>query len=111
MRFVAAIVCSLLLLRGQFAVASATCAGTAKRAGNSCHCGGKMSCCAAKPVQSPVPANNSRASFQNQIVSPVPTVVVSIFTPAGIPAIYPTVSPAETAGAAPIFARHCARLI
>lgn len=112
MRFAVAIVCSLLLVWGQFAVASAMCDSTAKLAGNCCHCGGKMNCCSAKPASSqPVPANNARAGFQNQIVSPIPAAMVWVLAAAGTTSISPTVSPSLNAGAVPIFERNCARLI
>lgn len=102
-----AIVCSLLLVLGQ-AMAVAVPAASAGAAVKDCGCGGKMSCCrhAAQPPVATVPV-----SSQNQIVSPVPAVMVWVLTNTGTSQISPTVSPSLSAGAAPIFARDCARLI
>ncbi len=112
MKFTLTILCSLLFLGGQMAgiAAPAACAG---RPAQHCGCGGKMPCCAARPAslpQTPVTATMPAGS-QSQILSFVPAVVVWVLAPAGDSSSAPVVSPVLTAGAAPLFARHCAWLI
>ena len=102
-----AIVCSLLLVLGQ-AMAVAVPVASAGAAVKDCGCGGKMSCCrhASQPPVATVPV-----SSQNQIVSSVPAVMVWVLASTKTSQISPTVSPSLSVGAAPIFARDCARLI
>ena len=102
-----AIVCSLLLVLGQ-AMAVAGPVASAGAAVKDCGCGGKMSCCrhASQPPVATVPV-----SSQNQIVSSVPAVMVWVLASTKTSQISPTVSPSLSVGAAPIFARDCARLI
>jgi hypothetical protein len=102
-----AIVCSLLLVLGQAMAQSVPVASTGA-AVKDCGCGGKMSCCrhASQPPVATVPV-----SSQNQIVSSVPAVMVWVLASTKTSQISPTVSPSLSVGAAPIFARDCARLI
>lgn len=102
-----AIVCSLLLVLGQ-ALALAVPAASTGAAVKDCGCGGKMSCC--RHIPQPLAATAPAVS-QNQIVSPAPALAVWVLATAGTASISPTVSPSLSAGAAPIFARDCARLI
>jgi len=113
MKCLLAILCSLLLLGGQFAGASASCVSTAIPVAQGCHCGGSMSCCAPKPVQypQPLPANSARTGVDNQILSPVPLVAVLFWSAAGPTVVSSSFSPAVNAVAAPVFARNCVRLI
>jgi len=78
-----------------------------------CHCGGKMSCCAAQPPSSsqPAPAVPSNSSVQNQLSLLAPAMLVWILpeTPAGsISSV--CVSPFPATGV-PLYARHCIRLV
>jgi len=102
-----AIVCSLLLVLGQAMAVSVPVASTGS-AVKDCGCGGKMSCCRHAPQP---PVATAPASSQNQILSPVPAVLISILAKTGTAQIFPAVSPSLSAEAAPIFARNCARLI
>src|ERR1700686_1697728 len=113
MRFLLAIVCSLLLVGGQFAGASASCVSVANPVAQGCHCGGRMSCCAAKPVPSPqpLPANSARTGAGNQILSPIPLVAVLFWSAAGPTVVFSSFSPPLSAVAAPVFVRNCLRLI
>ena len=109
MNFVLTIVCSLLLVLGQAAAWSApvNCAGAA---GKNCGCGGQMACCqTAKSPASQPPAATTTTGSQNQIVSPVPAMLVLVPTAAGTTSIFPTVSLSLTAAVPPLFARHCVR--
>jgi len=104
------ILCSLMLLWAQLAVAAVPAAGAiAGQPMKHCCCGGKMSCCHASAPQ-PLAATPQLGS-QNQIVSPVPAVVVWVLAAAETSSISPIVASALTAGDAPLFARHCAWLI
>ena len=111
MRFLLAIVCSLLFVGGQFASISS--ASVVKPSVPCCQCGGQMPCCAAKPVQTPqpLPANSPRTGAENQLLSPLPLVTVSFWSAAGPSIFPPSVSPSLNAAAAPVFARLCVRLI
>jgi len=102
-----AIICSLFLVLGQ-AIALPVPAASAGAAVKECGCGGKMSCC--RPASQP-PVAAAPAGAQNQILSPAPALVAWVLAPAGTAQIFPAVSPFLSAGAAPIFARDCARLI
>ena len=108
MRLAVAIVCSLLLILGS-AVASPVMACGSVAA--DCGCGGKMACCKSAQVPQAPPAATTQLGSQNQMVSPVPAVVVWSMATAGTFSISPTVSSSLTAGVAPIFARNCSRLI
>ena len=113
MKFLLAIVCSLLLVGGQFAAASGSCVSVAKPVAQACHCGGSMSCCAAKPVQcpQPLPVNSVQTGAGNQILSPIPLLAVLFWSAAGPTVVSSSFSPALNAVAAPVFARNCVRLI
>jgi hypothetical protein len=101
--------CSLLLILGQGASASMPVVGIGQ-VKKDCGCGGRMSCCRQASVPQPLTAT-APASSQNQILSPVPAAVIWVLASAGTASISPTVSPSLSTGAAPIFARDCARLI
>jgi hypothetical protein len=104
------ILCGLSLLLGQMFPAAASSCATAVKTG--CGCGGKMVCCAAKSAPaSPAPAPTQRAGPETQIVSLVPATVVWVLAAAGTASIYPANDFAAPLPAAPIFARHCTRLI
>jgi hypothetical protein len=113
MKTVFAIICSIVLVAAQMLMAqpSANCSPQPVRA--CCHhCDGKMACCAAQPVSNSksVPANSARPGAQNDF---------SLLFPASLTAVMPVAeaspqfSPASplTAAGAPLYARHCARLI
>ena len=104
MKFALTIVCSLLLLLGQ--VMAAPVANAAD-----CGCGGKMACCKQAQVPPAPPAATAQLGSQNQMVSPVPVLVIWVLAPAGTLSISPTVASSLTAAAAPLFARNCVRLI
>jgi len=100
------ILCSLLLMLGQAAVASMP-AASAK---HDCGCGGKMSCCQHASVPSPFAAIAPARSHQ-QMLTPVPAMAIWILSSPQTSSISPTASAALTSGAAPLFARDCARLL
>ncbi|HEU6448380.1 MAG TPA: hypothetical protein VFV23_08090 [Verrucomicrobiae bacterium] len=112
MKFVLAILCSLMLTAMPVVVsASAVCANAPRAC---CAHGKTMPCCAVKNSSAPqnapaVPAQNN--SLQNQI--PVPALTVVIFALPEVPGntiSSTTVSP-SFAICAPLFARDCAFLI
>ena len=113
MRFLLAIVCSLLLVGGQLASASSSCVSAAKPVAQACHCGEGMSCCAAKPVQcpKPLPANSARTGAENQLLSPIPLLAVLFWSASEPSVVSSSFSPPLNAIAAPVFARNCVRLI
>lgn len=103
------ILCSLLLLWGQAAVASAS---AISPVAEDCGCGGKMACCRTAPAPASAPLEaTAPAASPNQILSPVPATVIWVLTAAGTPLFVPTVSPSLAAADAPLFARICVRLI
>jgi hypothetical protein len=112
-KFVLTILCGLLFLGGQMAAVALPmgCASQTTTA-QPCACGGKMACCAAKktadsqPLSATVPVTQ-----QNQILTPVPAMMVWILATTEIPSSSPTATVSSKAGDAPIFARHCAWLI
>jgi hypothetical protein len=102
------ILCSLLFVLGQMATLSSPVVSVGHVQKN-CGCGGKMSCCQRASVPQPITAT-AQANSQNQILSPVPPVVVWGFVPVGTGSVSPT-PPSLILGSAPIFARDCAWLI
>jgi len=102
------ILCSLMLLWGQVAVASAPAANVVA---HDCGCGGKMACCRTAPTSHSTPLDTTVAVASQQILSPVPATAVWVLAAAGTPAIVPTVPPSLAAADAPLFARICVRLI
>jgi hypothetical protein len=102
------IFCSLMLLWGQVAVASASPTVTVAQ---DCGCGGKMACCRTAPAPHSTPLDATATTASQPILSPVPATVVWVLAAAGIPSISPTVSPSLAAAGAPLFARICIRLI
>ena len=106
------ILCSLLFLAGQMAAVSAPLV-CASQPTHHCDCGGKMPCCATNPAsspQSPVTATVP-AGLQQQILSPIPSVVVLVLATAETPSVSPANTVFLKAGDAPLFVRHCAWLI
>jgi hypothetical protein len=103
------IACSLFLILGQ---ATMVCGANASASvtKHDCGCGGKMSCCQHASVPQPVSAT-APAGSQNQILSPVPAMVVWFLANTGTTQISPTAFPSLSIGAAPIFARNCVWLI
>jgi hypothetical protein len=108
-KIVLTILCSLMLLWGQAAVASAP---VTNPVAHDCGCGGKMACCKVAPASPSAPVDaTAPAASQNQILSPVPATVVWVLAAAGTTSITPTVSSSLAAADAPLFARICVRLI
>jgi hypothetical protein len=111
MKLAFAIVCSLLLIWTQSATALSAAAGSAQAAKACCHCG--SGCCASpanpEPQSTPV-APVSTSAQQELALATLPVLLWSL------PGIKPSVaspffaSPTLSASA-PLFARHCARLI
>jgi len=109
---IAAIICGLLLIISQLFSVAATAKAVGHPAKQCCACGGKMACCSEQSTPAPQPtANTVRVGSENQLSSPVPVVVVWVLATAGTPSISPTVSLIPHLGVAPLFARHCSRLI
>jgi len=109
---IAAIFCGLLLIVSQLFSVAATASAVGHPAKQCCACGGQMACCSEQSAPAPQPtANSVRVGSENQLLSPVPVVVVGVLATTGTPTISPTVSLAPHTGVAPLFARHCSRLI
>jgi hypothetical protein len=107
MKVIAAIVCALTLVLGQFpALAASVCAAPVKAG---CHCSGKMACCSQNDSSTPAPATPARTGSddQNQFWAQVPAAVFIGFPAAGTT----SVCPAKNFSPAPVFARNCVRLI
>jgi hypothetical protein len=106
-----AILFSLLLVGAQLPAASVpACSRQPVRAG--CHCGGKMSCCAApSPGSQPTPAVPSSAGPQKQLSISAPALMAwSLPENESGPISSAFVSPLTAIGA-PLYTRDCARLI
>jgi hypothetical protein len=103
---------SLLLVWAQWLAAPAPPA-CAKLVHACCHCGGKMSCCAAQPPSgSPsAPVIPSNAGIQNQLSLLVPASWVWALPENEAGSIPSAVSSSLPASGAPLYARDCARLI
>ena len=109
MKFGLSILCSLLLLWAQVAVASAP---VTAPAAHDCGCGGRMACCHASPARPAAPLDATVVIVSaHQILSPIPATVVWVLPAAGTFSISPTVPSSLTAAVAPLFARNCVRLI
>jgi len=110
-KFVLTMLCSLLFLGGQMAALTPRLACAAQPAKSCCQ-GGEMPCCAASPASAPQqPATATVPNFQQQILSPVPAVVLLVLPIAGTSSISPVASAFLRTDDAPLFARHCAWLI
>jgi len=110
-KFVLTILCSLMFLGGQMAALTPPLACAAQPAKSCCH-GGEMPCCSASPApDSQPPATATVPNFQQQILSPVPAVVLLVLPTAGTPLVSPAATSFLRADDAPLFARHCAWLI
>src|SRR6185369_8398548 len=106
-KFVLTILCSLLFLGGQLAALTPPLACAAQPAKPCCH-GGEMPCCSASPASdSQPPATATVPNFQQQILSPVPAVVLLVLTTAGTPLVSPAATSFLRTDDAPLFARHC----
>ena len=106
-----AILCGLSLLLGQMFPASAAGVCPAPVKAN-CGCGGKMACGAEKsPSSAPVSAPPVRAGSENQILPFVPATVFWVLSAAGTMPNCPANHLVSPHAAAPIFVRHCVRLI
>ena len=106
-----AILCGLSLTLGQVvpAMAAGVCATPARAC---CGCGGKLACCSEKSApSSSAPATSVRAGSENQILSPGLTVVFMFLPTAGDSTLRSANNSSSPHSAAPIFARHCVRLI
>jgi hypothetical protein len=78
-----------------------------------CHCGGKMSCCAAQPVSGSqsAPAVPAPSGIQNQFLLPAPALMVWALPENEAGSIFSAFVSPLTASGTPLYARHCARLI
>ena len=109
MKIALTILCSLLLICAQ-AVAAATPVAMAAQS-HSCGCGGKMPCCKTAPVSPKAPLDATVSVAAQQILSPVPVAVVWVWAAAGTSENFSSVGKLPSAQTAPIYARHCVRLI
>ena len=113
MKTALAMVCSLMLAGMQvvFAHPAPACAAPAVRA--CCACGGKMSCCAARPApNSPAtPANPARVNAPNDFSLFAPATLVSTLPDTAALSPFTPATSLLSAKDAPLYARHCARLI
>jgi len=112
MKTALAIVCSFLLAGAPFLLAQAA-PPCAKQNQARCHCGGKMSCCAAKslPDSRPLPSVPAPSSSQNQFSLLVPsTLAWTLQNNETHPFSFAAISSSLATGA-PLYARDCARLI
>ena len=111
MKAIVAMIFAVALVLGQFpALAANVCAAPAKAC---CHCGGKMACCSQNDSPAPAPATPARTGTedQNQLLAQVPAAVFIGFPAAGTTSFCPANNFSSSFAAAPIFARHCVRLI
>lgn len=77
-----------------------------------CHCGGKMSCCSTPSSGSqPMPAVPSNAGPQKQFSISAPAIVAGILPENQVGLICPASRLSLMPDSAPLYARHCARLI
>jgi hypothetical protein len=78
-----------------------------------CHCGGKMSCCAAQPSSGSqsAPAAPSPSGIQNQFSFLAPALMVWALPENEAGSISSAFVSPLTASGAPLYARDCARLI
>jgi hypothetical protein len=112
MKTALAIVCGFLLAGAPFLLAQAA-PSCVKQNQAICHCGGKMSCCAAKslPDSRPMPAVPVPSSSQNQFSLLAPHALAwALLNNETHPISFTVVSPSLVTGA-PLYARDCARLI
>jgi hypothetical protein len=107
-----AILLSLLLAWSQLLAAPAppTCAQPAHAC---CHCGGKMSCCAAQPspCSQSAPAVPAPSGIQNHFLFLAPALMVWALPENEAGSISSAFVSPLTASGAPLYARDCARLI
>jgi len=78
-----------------------------------CHCGGKMSCCAAQPspCSQSAPAVPAPSGMQNQFSFLAPALMVWALPENEAGSISSAFVSPLTASGTPLYARHCARLI
>ena len=110
-KFVLTILCSLMFLGGQMAAVSSPVVCAAQPVHHCCH-GGNMPCCAASPASVPqAPVSGTVPNQQQQILSPVPAVVLLVLPTAGTSLISQVATSVVSVDDAPLFARHCVWLI
>lgn len=106
-----AILFGLLLVWAQLLAASAPVA-PARPAHACCHCGGKISCCAASSSGSqPLPAVPSSAGAQKQLLISAPAILALILPENRAGVICPVSRLSLRPIGAPLYARDCAWLI
>jgi hypothetical protein len=107
-----AILFGLLLVWAQLLAAPAPVA-PAQPTHACCHCGGKMSCCAAQPSpgSQSAPAVPAPSGIQNQFLLPAPALMVWALPENEAGSISSAFVSPLTASGAPLYARDCARLI
>jgi hypothetical protein len=110
-RFVAFLFSFLLVWAQLLAAPMPACSRQPVRA--CCHCGGKMSCCAAQPVSGSqsAPAVPAPSGIQNQFLLPAPALMVWALPENEAGSISSAFVSPLTASGTPLYARHCARLI
>jgi hypothetical protein len=106
-----AILFALLLVWTQLSAAPAT-VTSVQPAHACCHCGGKMTCsCAPSSGSQPMPAVPSNAGPQKQLSIPPPA-IVALVLPVNRAVLMGSASRLSLMpSGAPLYARHCARLI
>ena len=113
MKTALALVCSLLLVGTLFVPPTARAAGDAGAARGCCCDCSTAACCAAKTLPAPHPASAAPVpvSLQHQLLAPAFGVLAWTLpeAEASPPAAFLSTPP--VADGAPLFARHCARLI
>jgi hypothetical protein len=107
-----AILFSILLVWAQL-LAAPTPPASAQPAHACCHCGGKMSCCAAQPSpgSQPMPAVPSNAGPQKQFSISAPAIVAGALPENRVGFICSASRLSLMPDGAPLYARDCARLI
>jgi hypothetical protein len=106
-----AILFGLLLVWTQL-LAAPTPPASAQPAHACCHCGGKMSCCAAPSSGSqPMPAVPSNAGTQKQFSISAPAIVTGALPENRVGLICSASRLSLMPDGAPLYARDCARLI
>jgi hypothetical protein len=107
-----AILSGLLLVWAQLLAAPTLPACAKQPAHACCHCGGKMSCCAAPSSNSqPAPAIPASSGIQNQFSFLAPALMVWALPENEADSISSAFVSPLTAYGIPLYARDCARLI
>jgi hypothetical protein len=113
MKLALAIVCSLLLAGAPLWAARAPMPAVCAKQFRACCKHGVMPCCAAKPApdSQPAPAAPAPAGIQSQLSLLAPAILIWTLPANPVDSIASTFTPFSTASGAPLFARHCARLL